>query len=396
MKLLNEKLVTRARQINWIWPIVARLLSLRRVPVTTAPKSILVFDLHLIGDLVILLPLLRALRDAHKTARIALVAGPWAVDIIKAEGLVDDHIVFSARWVKKQSNNRAILDVIRLVRCLRSSQWDWAIDVRGDVRNILLAALSGASRRIGFAFTGGEALLTDVVADDGQIRHLAEHHQRIAEHLGVWPVNRSYAPSIHISAQEAAGVAAIEPYIGFHFGASMALRRLPLLEAAELINAFQFAPEPLILFDPPDAQEYNAQLAAYLTEAARAKLQIWSGTLRDFVVMTSRAKRIFAMDSGPAHIAAAVGAPLTVFFGPNRPEYVAPIGENVSVVERRDVPCRPCQNRCTHETYQACLSGVARMYRDRFGPERGLIVERSDHVTRANPTNDHREHRGAV
>jgi hypothetical protein len=78
----------------------------------------------------------------------------------------------------------------------------------------------------------------------------------------------------------------------------------------------------------------------------------------------------------------------------NRPEYVAPVGENVAVIERADMPCGPCQNRCTHETYQACLSGVARMYRDRSGLEGGFIVEHSDHVRRANPTDDHHSHRG--
>jgi ADP-heptose:LPS heptosyltransferase len=361
---MNDRLVKRAHSINWIWSLIGRLILPRRSP-TTSPQSIVIFDTFLIGDLVMLLPLLRALREAHKTAHIALVAGPWAAPIIAGEGLVDEHIAFSAPWAKKQSALQAAVEVIRLIRYLRARRWDWAIEIRGDVRPIFLAALSGAARRIGFAFTGGEALLTDIVADDGQLRHLVEHHQRIAEHLGVWPADRDYVPGMHLTASETSSVAAVEPYIGFHFGASMALRRLPLAEAAELINSFEHAAEPLILFEAPDAREYNAELREHLSETSRNRLQTWSGSLRDFVVMASRAQRIFAMDSGPAHIAAALGVPTTVFFGPNRPEYTAPLGANVSVIEVRDLPCRPCQNVCTNQIYQACLSGVARLHRMR-------------------------------
>jgi ADP-heptose:LPS heptosyltransferase len=362
MKVLNNRLVAAARRINFIWPIVARLIVPRRAAVTSQPRAILILDLHLIGDLVMLLPFLAALREKHPAARLVLVAGPWASNIIAGETMLDEYIPYTAPWVKPQPLWRAARELFALVRRLRRERWDWAIDVRGDIRQILLVALSRAPRRISYAFTGGEALLTDVVSDDGRLAHLAEHHRRMLVHLDAWPAGRSYTPRLHLSEQEMARAAAIEPFIGFHFGASIVLRRLPPQEGARLVNSFAHSAEPLLLFEPEDTREYNTELRAFLTEPVRARLQIWHGGLRDFIVVASRAKQIFAMDSGPAHIAAALGVPTVVFFGPNRPEYSAPLAPLVSVAEVKELGCRPCQNFCTNAIHQSCLLGALDTY----------------------------------
>lgn len=355
MKVLNERLVAIARRLDWIWPLVGWLLPRARAGGSAPPKSILIFDLQLIGDMVMLLPMLQCLRQQHPAARITLVAGPWAESIIGPENIVDELVPYAAPWVKSQSLVGAASATLRLLRRLRRVQWDWAIEVRGDIRQILLAALSGAARRISFAFTGGAALLTDVIPDDGRLAHLAEHHRRILRHLGLWSPEQSYVPRLHLTASEAARAASIEPFVGFHFGASIELRRLAVADAARLVNAWAGRRERLVLFEPPDMREYNAELRLLLSADARARLETWRGALRDFIVMASRAKQMFTMDSGPAHIAAALDVPTVVFFGPNRPEYAAPIGANVHVVEIRDLPCRPCQNRCINAIHQACL-----------------------------------------
>jgi ADP-heptose:LPS heptosyltransferase len=65
------------------------------------------------------------------------------------------------------------------------------------------------------------------------------------------------------------------------------------------------------------------------------------------------------MDSGPAHLAASLGIDTTVFFGPHLSLAVRPMGRKVTVIEREDLPCRPCdQHRCTNATYQKCLTEV--------------------------------------
>ena len=149
------------------------------------------------------------------------------------------------------------------------------------------------------------------------------------------------------------------PFIGFHFGASAPLRRLPVDEAALLINSFAGTKERLVVFAADDLHAYIEDLRAALLPAVLERLQTWRGSLRELIVTMSRASHVYAMDSGPAHIAAALGVPTTVFFGPSRPEYTAPIGDNVKIAMIGDMKCRPCDHyHCTNPTFHACLRGL--------------------------------------
>jgi ADP-heptose:LPS heptosyltransferase len=361
MKPMNQHLIRVARRINFVWRFVAPLIVSRQSGRDGNPKSLLVVDLHLIGDMVLLIPLLESLRRCHPNAHIALLAGPWAASIVLPQGLVDEHVPFVAPWVRPKRLLPGLASTAQLLRRLRRRRWDWAIDVRGDVRQILVMTLAGARRRIGFSFTGGEALLTDVVADDGQYSHLADHLRRIAQHVGCWRDGDDYIPRLTLLPVEKAAAQSVAPFVGFHFGASATLRRLPVEEAAQLINSFALANEKLILFEADELHDYIEELKAALLPAVRDRLETWRGGLRDLVVVMSRAKQVFAMDSGPAHIAAALGVPTTVFFGPSRPEYTAPVGANVEIVEIVGMKCRPCDHyHCTNTTFHACMRGLAR------------------------------------
>jgi ADP-heptose:LPS heptosyltransferase len=139
-----------------------------------------VFDFHLIGDIVLLTPLLKALRERYPDAHLCLVAGPWAAELLAGTDWVSVLEPFEAPWVKYGQGWRGLWRCLRLLWTLRKTHWDWGIEVRGDVRQIALMFFSGAKRRIGYAFTGGQQLLTDVVPDDVQQPHLLDHNRRIA------------------------------------------------------------------------------------------------------------------------------------------------------------------------------------------------------------------------
>jgi ADP-heptose:LPS heptosyltransferase len=364
MKPMNQHLVRTARRIDFVWRFAAPLIVSRQSNRDNSPKSILVVDLHLIGDMVLLIPLLESLRRENPEAHITLLAGPWAANIVLPQNVVDEHVPFVARWVKPQGRISALASTARLIRCLRRRRWDWAIDIRGDIRQILLMTLAGAKRRIGFTFTGGEALLTDVVADDGRFTHLADHLRRIALHLGCWRAGEDYIPRLRLVADEKAIADGIAPFIGFHFGASASLRRLPVEEAASLINSFAGAEERLVVFEAEELRDYVEDLKASLLPRVKERLDTWRGGLRELIVMMSRARHVYAMDSGPAHIAAALGVPTTVFFGPSKPEYTAPVGDNVEIAETLGMMCRPCDHHhCTNATFHACMRGLVRAVR---------------------------------
>lgn len=366
MKHNNEKLASLSRRLDPLWWLIARALGLRRYSGPTAPRSILLVELHLLGDMVMLVPLLRVLRRFHPNAHIGLMAGPWAREILAGTGLVDEFITLRASWVAKGQGVPGIIGLLRAIRSSRATNWDWGIDVRGDVRNALLLALARAGRRIAYNFTGGAALLTDVVPDDGVLRHIIDHHAALARYLHMPMTDEERIPTLVFDKHTASeiSVARASRLIGFHFGASMALRRMPLEEARALVLSYQDQDDArLILLDAPDVRALNTALLEQLPATCAARVERWQGGLGELVAFLPLLDKFYAMDSGPAHLAAALGVDTTVFFGPHLSRAVRPMGRKVVVVERADVPCRPCdQHRCTNPHFQQCLTQVASLH----------------------------------
>jgi ADP-heptose:LPS heptosyltransferase len=162
-----------------------------------------------------------------------------------------------------------------------------------------------------------------------------------------------------------AGAAALRNRIGFHFGASMPLRRMPLAEACDLLLRVIAETQPdadLYLVDAPDTRELNGAVLARLAVAPGRRLRRWEGDLAALKALLAQTHRFYAVDSGPAHLAAALGAETFVFFGPTLPVESRPLGPRVHVIERTDLGCRPCDRiHCTNPRYQECLTQVVRL-----------------------------------
>jgi heptosyltransferase-2 len=354
----NETLHALSRRLDPLWWLVARVLRLRRhVASLRPPKSILVVDMHLLGDVVMLIPFLRVIRRHHPTAHVGLMAGPWAQTVLDCAHLVDEFIPLPAPWVVKGQGAAGLRSLVRAVRTSRGRTWDWGIDMRGDVRNILLLAFARSKRRIAYDFSGGAALLTDVVADDGKLRHIIDHHAAIAEHLAMPMTQAERVPTLTPPQEVGSAAKTTRQTVGFHFGASMRLRRMPVEEACALILGFQDrAHTRLILVNAPDTRELNRAVIQRLPAACAERIETWQGTLSELMIFLKTLDKFYAMDSGPAHLAAALGVDTTVFFGPHVPGAVRPLGRHVTIVERLDLPCRPCdQYHCTNPNYQECL-----------------------------------------
>ena len=363
MKLFNKKLVKLALKFNFIWYIFCiitnKIITKQKIYQNQPNNEVLIFDLHLIGDIVLLIPFLKALKSSRDNLRITLVCGPWAREVLRNEGLVDDFVFFVAPWVKQVALINCIISYFSLIRKLRSTRWDFAIDIRGDIRQIFLMYLSGASKRIGFNFMGGEALLTDVVLDDGQYRHLLQHHQQILNKLCIHTNSKNFIPRISLDESERLISDSIERYVAVHFGASLPLRRLPVSEQVKLLNKLALNKKRIFIFVPPDDIKSVDNLLNLIAYPSRKLISLWSGSLREMIVMLSAAEMVYAMDSGAAHISAALGVPTTVLFGPNLPALVSPLGPNVQIKEKVGLNCRPCnQINCTNSINQFCLIDI--------------------------------------
>src|SRR5207249_11846839 len=121
------------------------------------PASILVIEYWNLGDLAILVPFLRNLRQSFPTARISLLVNSALASFLKGQGLVDEFIPVRVPWARHfnrlRKYNPFSLDWISLTRAvlaLRERRFDWAFSGRMDIRDNLILWLSGARRRIGY------------------------------------------------------------------------------------------------------------------------------------------------------------------------------------------------------------------------------------------------------
>lgn len=355
MKPFNHRKIALARLLRPLWAVLGLLFP--RAPASGEPRSILVFDFHLIGDIVMLTPLLAALRGAYPRAHIALVAGPWAGEVLQGLPYVDELVEFAAPWVKYGQGLGAWRNCLGLLRRLRQQPWDLGVEVRGDVRQILLLALAGARRRVGYDFSGGGGLLTDVVTPGSGDRHIAaDYHRRLCEHLGIWR-EREYLPQLRLTADEQLAASARGPFIGIHFGASLALR----IPGEAMLDAFVSglaagSRGPFVVYHLREAPQVSQRLLANLGECG-VPATSWAGSLREFICHVSRCRHLYALDSGPAHVAAALGVTVSVIYGPSLPEMTRPLGRSVRIIDGRVLSCRPCdQRRCRNKRFQQCFA----------------------------------------
>ncbi len=338
--------------------LLARLSNLLWRPRREPDFSrIVVFDFHMIGDMVMLIPFLRELRARFPGSAITLVAPPWAHPVHEGQDLYDRHVEFLAPWVKRRAFRVMLRETLALIRLLRRASFTTGIEIRGDVRQILLMALCRVPAIVGYSFTGGRRLLALEVPDDGQHRSILDHHRQILEAIArkrnqPLPRATSFLPAIVLTDEEKARVRAQHradrPHLGIQPFASLPLKEWggPWPALTQVLKV-----------------SYEITVFASEAEASRARqlfpgLPVRSLPLREFIVELSALDIFLGMDSGPAHLAAAAGTPTVVLFGPVVPEFSRPISRTpVRVVSLADVPCRPCdQRRCVHRTHQFCMS----------------------------------------
>src|SRR5262249_10853147 len=126
-------------------------------------RSILVVQLDHLGDAVLSLGLLRALRGHYPAARLHVLAAPWNVELLITSGSVDHVHVMKCPRFARRGGWKWQADLVRGSWRLRRHRFDLAIDVRGELPHAILMWLAGARRRVGWPCGGGGFLLTDGV-----------------------------------------------------------------------------------------------------------------------------------------------------------------------------------------------------------------------------------------
>lgn len=343
------------------------------------PQRILVSELWHIGDVVIAMPFLAELRRRFPAAKITLLSKAHARETLENSGLVDDVISFDLPWTfleeDKRSHGRWVLGVPGLVRKLRRERFDIAFDCSRDGRNHLLLYLSGAARRVGFAFGGGASLLTDAVPVGSLEHHRTDDWLRLLEPFGgnttlgpaqlrVSDVEREHAREFLRRAGHVEG----EMLVAIHPGGSSRLKRwgLESFEALAASVEHEFGARVLWLVDPKGTG-LNVKLP-------NGSIRARPSSLRELMALLHAAKLLVCNDGGPMHLAAALGVPTFAVYSWGKPEWWRPVGSGRhSWVQRNDITCRPCAGHCIFSE-PICLTGLSlETVRDKLRAELATI-----------------------
>lgn len=327
------------------------------------PRRILVVRLDTIGDVLLSEPALAALRARYPNARIDLVAGKGGQSVLAGNPNIDRFITFDAPWHaawRGQAVDRraAAAATWSILRRLRRERYDLAIELRGDFRDIVFTTLTGARLTVGNGWRGGGFLLDHDVPVDRDA-HRVDFALGIVGALGAERV--SDGPRLYLSAADRAFAREIldevaGPRIVLHLGAGFPSKCLPAETFAAVADGLhRNRGAHFVVIGGPDEQSLFDDLATR-TSAPLQNL-IGRANLRQTAAVIEACDLFIGNDSGPMHLAAAVGTPIVTFFGPSEPHKYRPYTDRHELLEA-PLPCRPCDHvHCIHREY-LCMTTI--------------------------------------
>jgi ADP-heptose:LPS heptosyltransferase len=358
----------------------------RTRPDARAVGRILVLRLERIGDLVMSLPALHALRAHAPDADIDLVVGSWNAPLASLLAGVTRVQAMDAPWLSRGRGGGTAFTLARRAWLWRARRYDVAINLEGDIRSNMLLGLSGARWKAGFGMAGGGPLLDQVVAFDPR-GHIATNGVRLVDAVfGVPPPSVAVA----VGAREAAGrlprAAIVLPpsalaeadallgmagattpnraLVGIHVGAGRPIKEWPVARLAAVAARLAAEREITIVLTGSDDDRAAAdQLRAALRAPVRVVDLVGRLDVVGLGAVLTRLALLITPDTGPMHLAGVLGTPLVAIFGPSSPERWGPLSDMCRVV-RVDLPCSPCNRirtppaRCQGHTPD-CLASIS-------------------------------------
>ncbi len=332
-------------------------------------KRILALRLDRLGDLVTTLPALAALRLAAPDARIELGVGSWNEPVARSLPFVDALRVIDTPWASW--GRRVRFSDAR--RALGDEPFDLAIDFQGDVRVLLLMALSRAGMRAGYGETGGGYLLTHRAPWDESrswywqnmelVRTLFPNAEEAAAPSPepfnfLLPADREKAGELLATkGPREAG----RPLIGIQPSAGRALKQWEEPKFSELIDRLTKRASVVLT-----GSEADRPLVERIAARAETSPDMLLGAdLRTFAALVERFDVFVTGDTGPMHVAHAVGTPNVAIFGPSDPVRYGPDDRFLGrIVVRQPVYCSPCNmirrppRECSAATAPDCIAGI--------------------------------------
>jgi len=336
---------------------------IQRASQLTNPQKIMVRATNWIGDGVMSLPALEALRARFPTSEIVLVTKPWVNELYWRLPAVNRQIVY-----KPASEHKGPRGFWKFARELRAERFDAAILLQNAFHAAWMAWCARVPVRVGYARDGRSALLTDAIAvpSPAAYGHQAYYYLQLLFRAGLIdkpePVREIRLAlddtelawgAKHL---EKLGLGGPRFLVGLNPGAFYGPAKRWLLSryaqlADRLIGAFH---ADVLIFGSAAERPLAEEIARAMTHTPL--ILAGETSLRQLLALLAQCRLVVSNDSGPMHLAAALGLPLVAIFGSTNERATGPIGLRARMV-KRPVACSPCGLReCPIDL--RCMSNV--------------------------------------
>jgi heptosyltransferase-2 len=321
------------------------------------PKRILVTRIRQIGDVILTLPLVDALRARFPHAEIDYLA-----ETAPAQAAIGHPALRRVLTLRKWPGLPA---PPLLLAALRRAHYDLVIDLYGNPRSALLSSFTGAPIRVGPARHSRRRLYTHAIPAQDPHRSAIDYHLSALGAIGV-PAGPAKAPRLHLSdVERVEGAARLdqaappgEPRVGLHVGNRWPAKRWPEERFAALLRALSKLGARGIVLAGPGEEALARRVAEGVRGAGRAPAPVIAGLpLRSYFAVVASLDALVTNDGSPLHVGPAVQVPTVGILGPTVPEIWFPYArEDGHQSLCKPIWCRPCHR---HECARLdCLEWV--------------------------------------
>lgn len=322
-------------------------------------ERVLIIKPSALGDIIHALPVAMAIKKSNPAAFVGWVVSRPYQEILEHSPYVDQIFIFERkRWGGVTNFWHHKNEFVRLLRDLRAAHFGTVLDLQGLLRSGILALLSGAPRRIGFGNAREMApfAYTEWVMPPPRI-HAIERYLLLGRHLcpmdipDTLPLPQSPAFPQKMAQDSGTPIIVLVP------GARWSNKIWPARHFAVLAdNLLADFKAQVILVGAASDMEIGQQIMQQCRGASKLINWIGQTSLKDLVAIMAHASLVVTNDSGPMHIAVAVGTPTVALFGPTDPVRTGPYGDRHRVLQAK-MPCMPCLKRsCSRADF--CLEAI--------------------------------------
>ncbi len=307
-------------------------------------QRILIRSANWVGDAVMTIPVLTAIRRQFPKAQITLLAKSWVAPLFEGYAALDEILIYDAG-----GRHAGLSGLLQLSRELRCRRFDLALLLQNAFEAAWITLLAGIPYRLGYATDGRALLLTHPVKRPANYEelHQIDYYRGLLQSFG-WPSGRDMQLAVSLPERVRAferlrqrGYQSTHRRIGLNPGAAFgSAKRWPLDYFAALGQRLaRDEATCFIIFGGPGEAALGETLAAALPQAC---INLCGQTsLREAMALLSTCQLLITNDSGLMHIATALKIPLAAVFGPTDHQRTSPAGP-ASVIIRKDTPCSPC------------------------------------------------------